>query len=193
VCTARVVLILAAPPSGPLSGQPNLPVLLVMGVSGTGKTTIGHLLADRLGWPYADADDFHPAANVAKMAAGQPLTDHDRWPWLETIGRWIDIQRAAGQPGVASCSALKRAYRELLRRGRPEVKAIFLDGSRELIGRRLLTRHGHFMKAHMLDSQFADLERPTPDEPTLVVSIDATPAEIVDTILGGLALQQRPT
>jgi gluconokinase len=168
-------------------GRSGPPILLVMGVSGTGKTTVGLLLAGRLGWSYADADDFHPDANVAKMTAGQPLTDDDRWPWLEAIGRWIDERRAAGQPGVVSCSALKRAYRDLLRHGRPEVRGIFLDGSRELIGRRLLARHGHFMKADMLDSQFADLERPAPDEPALVVSVDATPAEIVDTILRGLA------
>jgi gluconokinase len=167
--------------------QPGPPVLLLMGVSGTGKTTVGRLLAGRLGWPYADADEFHPDANVAKMAAGRPLTDDDRWPWLKAIGRWIDERRAAGQPGVVSCSALKRAYRDLLRRGRPEVRGVFLDGSRELIGRRLRARRGHFMKADMLDSELADLERPAPDEPALVVSVDATPAEIVDTVLRGLA------
>lgn len=155
----------------------------MMGVAGSGKTTVGPLLAGRLGWVYAEADDFHPQANVDKMAAGQPLTDEDRWPWLEAIGRWIDERRAAGSPGVVSCSALKRAYRDLLRRGRPEVRLIFLDGSRELIERRLVARHGHFMKAAMLDSQLADLERPAPEEQVITVSIDATPAEIVAAIL----------
>jgi len=159
------------------------PVLVVMGVSGSGKTTIGALLAGRLHWPYAEADDFHPQSNVAKMAVGQPLTDEDRWPWLEAIGRWIDEQGAAGECGVVSCSGLKRAYRDLLRRGRPQVRLVFLDGSRELIERRMVARHGHFMKASMLDSQFADLERPAPDEDVVTVSIDATAAEIVKEIL----------
>ena len=166
------------------------PVIVVMGVSGSGKTTVGPLLAGRLKWPYAEADDFHPKANVDKMAAGQPLTDEDRWPWLEAIGRWIDERRAAGEPGVMSCSALKRAYRDLLRRGRPEVvRVVFLDGSRELIERRMVARHGHFMKSAMLDSQFADLERPAPDEGVITVSVDGTPAEIVDEVLRKTGLE----
>jgi gluconokinase len=168
------------------------PVLVVMGVAGSGKTTVGPLLAGRLGWAYAEADDFHPQANVDKMASGHPLTDEDRWPWLAAIGRWIDERRAAGQSGVVSCSALKRAYRDLLRRGRPEVRLIFLEGSRELIERRLLARHGHFMKGAMLDSQFADLERPAPDEQVITVSVDATPAEIVDAVLRAARLENEP-
>jgi gluconokinase len=165
------------------------PVIVIMGVAGSGKTTVGALLAGRLGWPYAEADNFHPQSNVDKMAAGQPLTDADRKPWLEAIGRWIDERGAADQPGVVSCSGLKRAYRDLLRDGRPEVRVVFLEGSRELIMRRLVARHGHFMKAAMLDSQFADLEEPAPDEGVLVVSIERTPEEIVDQIISALGLK----
>lgn len=159
------------------------PVFIVMGVAGTGKTTIGALLAGRLGWLYAEADDFHPASNVDKMAAGVPLTDADRKPWLDAIGCWIDERAAAGEPGVVSCSGLKRAYRDRLRAGRPQVRVVFLEGSRELIMRRLAARHGHFMRVEMLDSQLADLEPPQPDEGATVVSVDATPNEIVDAIL----------
>ena len=164
------------------------PVVVVMGVAGSGKTTVGAMLAGRLGWTYAEADDFHPRSNVDKMAAGQPLTDADRRPWLAAIGRWMDERRAAGEPGVVSCSGLKRTYRDQLREGRPEVRVVFLEGSRELIGRRMVARHGHFMRADMLDSQFADLEPPAPDEGIVEVSVDATPPEIVDTIVRKLAI-----
>lgn len=159
------------------------PVLVVMGVAGSGKTTVGAMLAGRLGWLYAEADAFHPAANVDKMAAGIPLTDADRAPWLDAIGRWIDERAAAGEPGVVSCSGLKRVYRDRLRHGRPQVRLVFLEGSRELIGRRLTARHGHFMRAEMLDSQFADLEPPAPDEQATTVSIEPPPNEIVEAIL----------
>ncbi|HTJ36660.1 MAG TPA: gluconokinase [Dactylosporangium sp.] len=159
------------------------PVFIVMGVAGTGKTTVGALLAGRLGWVYAEADDFHPAANVDKMAAGVPLTDADRQPWLAAIGRWIDERAAAGEPGVVTCSGLKRVYRDRLREGRPQVRVVFLDGSRELIARRLTARHGHFMRAEMLDSQFADLEPPQPGEGVTVVPVDPPPNEIVEAIL----------
>jgi gluconokinase len=162
------------------------PVIVVTGVAGTGKTTVGALLAGRLGWIYAEADDFHSKSNVDKMAAGQPLTDADRVPWLEMIGRWVDERAAAGAPGVVTCSALKRSYRDLIRKGRPQVRLVFLDGSRELIMRRLTARQGHFMRVDMLDSQFADLEPPEPDERAIAVSVDATPNEIVDEILRSL-------
>ncbi|WP_432988119.1 gluconokinase [Dactylosporangium sp. CA-233914] len=162
------------------------PVFVVMGVAGTGKTTVGAMLAGRLGWLYAEADDFHPAANVDKMSAGIPLTDADREPWLAAIGRWIDERAAAGQPGVVTCSGLKRAYRDRLRRGRPQVRLVFLDGSRELIARRLAARHGHFMRAEMLDSQFADLEPPGPGEDVTEVSVEPPPYEIVEAILRAL-------
>ena len=159
------------------------PVFIVMGVAGTGKSTIGALLAGRLGWLYAEADDFHPAANVAKMAAGTALTDEDRAPWLDAIGHWMDERAAAGAPGVVSCSGLRRVYRERLRAGRPQVRIVFLEGSRELITRRLAARHGHFMRVEMLDSQFAALEPPQPDEDVTEVSIEGTPEQIVDEIV----------
>jgi gluconokinase len=163
-------------------------IVIVMGVAGSGKTTVGALLAGQLSWPYAEADDFHPQSNVDKMAAGQALTDADRWPWLEAIARWIDQRRAAHEHAVVSCSGLKRSYRDKLREGRPEVRIAFLEGSRELIQRRLVARHGHFMHANMLDSQFQALEPPEPDEDIIVVSIDATPAEIVERIVHELTL-----
>jgi gluconokinase len=165
------------------------PVLVIMGVSGSGKTTVGPLLAGRLGWPYAEADDFHSEANVAKMAAGRPLDDEDRRPWLEAIAAWIADRQQRGEPAVVSCSALKRRYRDLLRGGRDGVRVVYLEGSRELIERRMVARHGHFMKAAMLDSQFADLEPPTPDEDVVVVSIDGTPGAIVEEVLRRLSAE----
>src|SRR5258708_6679755 len=118
------------------------PILLVMGVSGSGKTTIGSLLAGRLGWDYAEADSFHSAANIARMAAGHALTDEDRWPWLVAIGEWIDKTTARGRPGVVTCSALKRSYRDVLREGRPQVRLIYLDAAPATTGDRLTARNG---------------------------------------------------
>ena len=164
----------------------NKSIIVVMGVSGSGKTTVGAMLAGRLHWVYAEADDFHPLANIEKMAAGHPLTDEDRKPWLAAIGAWIDKQIEAGQPGVVTCSALKRAYRDELRAGRPEVRLVYLHGDRDLIAARLASRHGHFFHADMLDTQFRDLEEPTPEEQVLVVPISGTPAEIVAEILADL-------
>jgi gluconokinase len=166
-------------------------VLVVMGVSGSGKTTVGSLLAGRLDWRYAEADDFHSKANVAKMAAGHPLTDDDRGPWLAAIAAWIDERIAHREPGVVTCSALKRRYRDVLRR--PEVEFVFLDGSRELIAQRMAARHGHFFKADMLASQFADLEPPAPDEPVVTVPIGGRPEEIADAIAAatGVAAERR--
>ena len=158
------------------------PVVVVMGVSGSGKTTVGRLLAGRLGVPYAEADDFHPAANIAKMSAGQPLTDADRWPWLAAIGSWIGAHPAGG---VVTCSALKRVYRDVL----GEVWFLHLNGSRELIAARLADRRGHFMPAALLDSQFADLEPLGADEPGLVVDVARPPEEIVDEALARLGCQ----
>jgi len=164
------------------------PIILLTGVSGSGKTTIGALLAGQLGWPYAEADDFHPPENVAKMAAGQPLDDEDRWPWLENLGRWIDARRAAGESAVVTSSALKRRYRDVLRKGRPEMRVVYLKGSPELIASRLVARHGHFFQASMLDTQFADLQPPEPDEDVLTVPVDGTPPEVVNAIVEGLGL-----
>lgn len=153
-----------------------------MGVSGSGKTTVGELLAGRLGWDYAEADAFHPEANVAKMAAGHPLDDADRQPWLMAIAHWIDDRIARGAPGVVTCSALKRAYRDILHR--PEVLFVYLAGSPELIAQRLSARHGHFFPPALLASQFADLEPPAAGEEAVIeVGVDRAPAEIVEAII----------
>ena len=157
-------------------------ILLVTGVSGSGKSTIGELLARRLGWEYAEADDFHPEENLAKMVAGHPLSDADRQPWLANIGAWMDKTTAAGRPAVVSCSALKRAYRDELRAGRPNVRLIYLDADRQTIVARLAKRRGHFFPPRLLDSQFADLEPPTDDERPYRVpmTVDTHPDEIVE-------------
>jgi gluconokinase len=163
-------------------------VIVVMGVSGAGKSTIAAMLAHRLGWTYEDADWFHPASNVEKMHSGQPLTDEDRWPWLHGIAAWIDATRAEGGRGVIACSALKRAYRDVLAADRPDVRIVYLKGERGLIARRMITRHGHFMPPSLLDSQFATLEEPSPEESPIVVSIEARPTVIVDEIIVQLSL-----
>ncbi|RFS82007.1 gluconokinase [Actinomadura spongiicola] len=162
-------------------------VIVVAGVSGSGKTTVGALLAERLGWDYAEADAFHPAANIAKMRAGRPLDDADRLPWLRAIAMWIDDRLTTGRPGVVTCSALKRRYRDLLAGGRPAVRVVLLDGDRDTIAARMRDREGHFFGAELLDSQFADLEVPGPDENVPVVPVTGTPAETVTRILGALA------
>ncbi|WP_405833712.1 gluconokinase, GntK/IdnK-type [Streptomyces sp. NBC_00105] len=162
-------------------------VVLVTGVAGAGKSTVALLLADRLGWSCQDADDFHTPANRARMAAGEALTDEDRRPWLASVAAWIDRRIAAGEPAVLACSALKRAYRDQLAGGRPEVRLVHLHGSRQLIRARLLSRHGHFFPARLLDSQFADLQEPEPDEHACVVDIDRPPEAVVAAILAHLS------
>jgi carbohydrate kinase (thermoresistant glucokinase family) len=164
------------------------PILLLMGVSGSGKTTIGAMLAGRLGWTYAEADDFHPPANVEKMHAGIPLTDDDRKPWLEATATWMKEQDG---PAVVTSSALKHEYRDMLRAGRPDLRLVYLDGSHELIGKRMAARHGHFFPKKLLDSQFADLETPGPEEHPLVVSIDGPPERIVQEIIDRTGLTPR--
>ncbi|MEV6329195.1 gluconokinase, GntK/IdnK-type [Streptomyces sp. NPDC051909] len=161
--------------------QPAL--VLLVGVAGSGKSTVGRLLAERLGWAYRDADEFHSEADRAKMAAGHPLTDSDREPWLEAIGQWMDRAIAAGRRAVVTCSALKRAYRDTLLTGRPGVLLVYLRGSRELLESRLAGRDGHFFPADLLDSQLAVLQEPEPDERALVVEIDRSPEEIVAAVL----------
>lgn len=152
-------------PSGAASVSAALPcILLVTGVSGSGKSTVGSLLARRLGWPYAEADDFHPEANLAKMVTGQPLDDADRRPWLANIAAWMDATSAAGRPAVVSCSALKRTYRDQLCADRPNVRLIYLDADKQTIRSRLSARRGHFFPASLADSQFAVLEPPAEDE-----------------------------
>lgn len=158
-----------------------------MGVSGVGKTTIGKALAARLGWRFADADTFHPPANVAKMQAGHPLDDDDRAPWLAAIGAQIDEWRGGGQCGVVTCSALKRRYRDTIIGKRSDVRLIHLDGGRELVAGRLAARRGHFMPPALLDSQFAALEVPGPDENPITVSVDHPVAEIVDILVIALS------
>ncbi|MDB5655616.1 MAG: carbohydrate kinase, thermoresistant glucokinase family [Tardiphaga sp.] len=158
--------------------------LVVMGVSGSGKSTIAQALAERLGWAFEDGDDFHPAANVAKMSAGRPLTDDDRWPWLRAIAAEIDRSSRNGGRIVIACSALKRAYRDVLVHGRDDIRIVYLDGSRELIAERMKSRKGHFMPTGLLDSQFATLQPPGSDENPIVVSIDASVEAIIDAIIG---------
>jgi gluconokinase len=162
--------------------------LIVMGVSGSGKTTIASRLAARLGWTFEDGDRFHPASNVAKMAAGHPLTDEDRWPWLQAIADEIDAVCQRSGRVVIACSALKRTYRDLLVHGRSDVRLIFLDGTQAVIADRLARRKGHFMPPGLLDSQFKTLELPKSDENPVTVSIDAPVEAIVDEI----ARQLRP-
>ena len=159
-------------------------LVLVMGVSGAGKSTIGTLLAARLGVPFADADDFHPPANVAKMSAGQPLTDADRWPWLDAIGAWMDGQAAGG---IVTCSALKRSYRDRLRAGRPRVRLLHLAGDASLIGARQAARPDHFMPPSLMASQFATLEAPGPEEGAIILSVTPPPEAIVAAALAALA------
>jgi gluconokinase len=170
-------------------GQADIPcALVVMGVSGSGKSTIAEALAKRIGWRCEDGDKFHPAANVAKMSAGHPLTDEDRWPWLKAIADEIDRLCGKDQPAVFACSALKRAYREVLVHGRDDVRIVFLDGSQQLIAKRLAARKGHFMPPGLLDSQFRTLERPAPDEGAVAVSVDGGVDDIVDDIIAKLEL-----
>ena len=162
--------------------------LIVMGVSGSGKSTIADKLAERLRWSYEDGDKFHPASNVAKMSAGHPLTDEDRWPWLQAIADEIDRVCKAGQHAVIACSALKRAYRDVLVHGRSDVRIVYLKGAQELIAKRLASRKNHFMPSVLLDSQFKTLEPPDPRENPVTVSIDAPVDTIVDDIVRGLGL-----
>jgi gluconokinase len=162
--------------------------LVVMGVSGSGKSTIAEQLAARIGWRYVDGDLFHPPANVAKMSAGHPLTDEDRWPWLRAIAAEIDRLAAASTRAVVACSALKRAYRDILVHGRDDVRIVFLDGTKDLIAKRLAARKGHFMPPGLLDSQFKTLEPPQPNERPITVSIDASVDGIVNDIVRQLEL-----
>ena len=166
-----------------------LPVVLVlMGVSGCGKTTIAQILAERLGWAFKEGDALHPQANVDKMAAGHPLDDADRAPWLAKVADWVDARLDAGQSGVITCSALKRAYRGLINRRGQGVEFVYLHGSRELIAARLATRQGHFMPQSLLASQFATLEEPGADEPAIRVEIGGAAGTIASDICAALGL-----
>ena len=168
-------------------------VLVVMGVSGCGKSTVAALLAGRLHWEFEEGDSLHPPANVEKMAAGHPLTDADRMPWLEKVADWIDDRHAADENGVITCSALKRSYRELLNRRHAGVIFVYLSGSRDLIASRMAARQGHFMPTALLDSQFATLEEPAPDEPAVTIEIGRKPKAIAKAIIAELHLTDVPT
>ena len=158
-------------------------IVIIAGVSGSGKTTVGALLAGRLGWPFADADDFHPAANVEKMRAGIPLTDADRQPWLRAIVAWMDEHIARGESAVVGCSALRRSYRDELLVGRPEARMVFLATDRKVLARRLAARVGHFFPEQLLASQLAAVEPPGPDEHVIRVVPADTPGGTVEAIM----------
>ncbi|GAC1336004.1 MAG: gluconokinase [Beijerinckiaceae bacterium] len=173
--------------AAPIRPEADITALIVMGVSGSGKTTIAAVLAQELGWTFEDGDWFHPKANVEKMESGTPLTDADRQPWLEAITAWIEDLRVKGGHGVVACSALKRRYRDILvRPGRDAIRFVYLKGDKDLIAKRITARHGHFMPAALLDSQFATLEEPTPDEHAISVSVAGQPHDVVADILAAL-------
>jgi carbohydrate kinase (thermoresistant glucokinase family) len=168
-------------------------IVVVAGVAASGKSTVGTLLAERLGWPFTDADSLHPAANVAKMHAGHPLTDADRRPWMAEVTARIDGYLEAGESAVLACSLLKRSYRAELTAGRSTVQIVFLEVSPEVLAARLGGRHGHFFPAALLDSQLADLEPPDSSERLLVVTeTSQTPAAIADDVIERLQLQPSP-
>jgi gluconokinase len=167
--------------------EPGPLVLVFMGVEGSGKSTVAALLAGRLGWPFEEGDTLHPQANIQKMHAGHPLSDEDRVPWLERVAGWIDARLDAGEDGIITCSALKRSYRDrLVRRG---VVFVYLAGSEETIAFRLATRGGHFMPPDLLDSQFAALEEPGPDEPAVRVDVGPPPREVAQAVIDCLGLE----
>lgn len=163
-----------------MTGTSPAPLVVVMGVAGSGKSTIGAALAQALGVPFVEGDDFHPAENRARMAAGIPLTDEDRYGWLHALAGRLAQARLAGTGAVLACSALKRAYRDILRAGAPSLRLVFLSGDRGVLAERLAARRGHFMPASLLESQLATLEAPTPDEGAWVVDIRDEAARIVD-------------
>lgn len=169
------------------------PQVIVMGVSGVGKSTVAAGLAAELGWTYAEGDTLHSAANVAKMAAGRPLTDDDRWPWLQAIGAWLDQQIAAGRPSVVTCSALRRAYRDVLDEGRPDVRFLHLEAGETLVADRMSRRAGHYMPTSLLQSQYDTLEPLGSDEPGVSVSVDGTATEVLRRALAALGLSPGPT
>jgi carbohydrate kinase (thermoresistant glucokinase family) len=168
-------------------------IVVLMGVSGSGKTTVAALLAAALGCQFQEGDDLHPRENVEKMRSGAPLTDADRMPWLRKIAEEIDGWRARGECGVLTCSALKRSYRDLIIGDRHDVVLVYLKGSRDLIHRRMIARHEHFMPVALLDSQFATLEEPTPDEHPIIVDVGGNPTEIAHKIVCQLEDRQHQT
>lgn len=172
----------------PVTRQVEPLVVVVMGVSGCGKTTVAAMLAGLRGWPFEEGDALHPQSNVDKMRDGLPLTDDDRWPWLQKVAAWIEQQLDAGRNGVVTCSALKGSYRSVLNRRGQGVVFVYLAGDRAMITARLGVRHGHFMPAALLDSQFEALEEPLPEEPAIRVDVGPSPAQTVQTIVDKLKL-----
>lgn len=162
--------------------------VVVMGPSGVGKSTTALILAERLGWLFAEADEFHPKANIEKMSSGVPLTDEDRWPWLGLIRDWASARAAAGADVIVTCSALKRGYRDVLRQASPRVRFLALKASPALVESRLATRHGHFMPASLLASQFAALEPLEADEDGAEISVEADPQTVADQAMTALGL-----
>ncbi|GAA4288591.1 gluconokinase [Georgenia daeguensis] len=182
------MVFLARPDDGEIVTTDKRNHLVLMGVAGSGKTTIAEELVERLGWVSAEADEFHSQANIDKMASGTPLTDEDRWPWLASIRSWLDAQSAAGRKAVVTCSALKRVYRDVLEGESDDVCFVHLGGSKDLIAGRMAQRKGHFMPTSLLDSQFDTLEPLGADEPGISVDISGTPDEIADDIISRLQL-----
>ncbi len=174
------------PPRSPKSPPPR--VIVLMGVSGCGKSTTGRYLSRALGWPFRDADTFHPEANIHKMSRGMPLDDEDRMPWLRAIAEWIDGHRSAGTRGIVSCSALKKQYREMLIGRRGDVGLVYLYGSFALISDRLSRRKGHFMPPELLRSQFAALEEPAREELALHIPVRLPPKRVVERIVAAFDL-----
>jgi gluconokinase len=175
--------------------DPEAPTVTVvlMGVAGSGKSTVLARMRERLGWPSAEADDVHPATNIAKMSSGQPLNDDDRWPWLRELAAWIGAREAARENAAATCSALKRTYRDVLREGHPSVRFVHLVAAADVLQRRIAQRHDHYMPASLLGSQLETLEALEPDEPGMTISSELPPDQIVDAIETWLNRRRDPT
>jgi gluconokinase len=171
-----------------MAAHPATHIIVVMGVTGSGKTTVARGISSAMGWLFREGDKFHSPENVAKMAAGVPLDDEDRWPWLKAIGAWIDDRVAAGSSAVVTCSALKRTYRDLLCDGRPEVRFCELDAVESVIAERVAARQGHYMPPSLVPSQLAALEPLAPDEPGVHVSTQRTPEQTIAEALSALGL-----
>ena len=169
-------------------GRPGTSTIVVMGVSGSGKTTIAKAVVAATGWAFAEGDDFHPAANVEKMRSGHPLTDEDRWPWLDAIAAWIGDRERAGESAVVTCSALRRPYRDLLRRGHPSVRFAHVTASEQQLNERVTQRKGHYMPASLLSSQLATLEPLAPDEPGAVIVTEGSPDTMAHRVLAAFGL-----